>query len=102
MMVGRVRFLSPSEGGRSSPASSGVRSQLRLGELFTSVIVEKLEGDERFIPGRWHAATVRLLFSDTYDPLLRGGPFELYEGTRLVAVGTCERIVPPRRSRPQR
>lgn len=83
-----VRFLSEAEGGRVSPAGDGVRSQLRLGSVDTSVRVHAADEARTFAPGAEYEVLIELLFWDDYSHLLdEAAPVELYEGSKLVAVG---------------
>jgi translation elongation factor EF-Tu-like GTPase len=84
----RIRFLLPSEGGRSTPAMSGVRPQLKLGEVLTSCVVSSKNEDQVFELGREYEVTLRLVFPEQYGQLVRFEmPVELFEGSRLVARG---------------
>lgn len=87
---GRLRFLSREEGGRVHPASSGVHSQLLLGDIMTSVVVSAEEGTV-FEPGVDYDVVLEVRFWDQYGQLFdRAKPLQLYEGERLVAVGAFQ------------
>ncbi len=84
----RIRFLTPEEGGRPTAPSSGVRSQIRLGELQTSCIVEDDSGQAQFQLGETVEVHIRVMFPDWVGEafaLLKS--VELFEGSRLVATG---------------
>ena len=84
-----VRFLLGSEGGRATPAMSGVRPQLRLGEVFTSCIVRSHGPSETFDLGVEFDVAIEIPFWDEYGHLLRKTePIELFDGERLIARGT--------------
>jgi hypothetical protein len=83
-----ITFLTTEEGGRQSAPISGVRSQLRLGEVHTSCIIHKVDDEGNFELGREYPATIELLFGDQYGHLLgKTELVEFYEGSRLVARG---------------
>jgi len=84
----RVRFLTADEGGRLTPPVSGIRSQLELGDLQTSCIVET-QGTSEVLPlGEEILVSIRLLFADqsaaAFNNLVS---IELFEGNKLVATG---------------
>jgi translation elongation factor EF-Tu-like GTPase len=88
LLQARICFLRASEGGRSTPAMSGVRPHLKVGEVFTSCVVQGLEPSEVFEPGREYDVTLELRFWAEYGHLIDDAlPVELYEGSRLVAQG---------------
>jgi hypothetical protein len=83
-----LRFLPRSEGGRSAPAMSGIRSSLRLGEIFTSCVVHVHGKTEELEFGVDYEVTIEILFWDDYGHLFcENAPIELFEGNRLVARG---------------
>lgn len=83
----RIRFLLPSEGGRSTPALCGVRPQLKLGQVFTSCTVASNDV-EIFELGSSYEVTLTLMYPAEYGKLLHSDtPIELFEGSRLVARG---------------
>src|SRR5207244_3262683 len=84
----RVTFLSPSQGGRSTPARSGIRPHVKLGDVFTTSIVRSRQGDEEFEFGRSYEVAVEIMFWDEYGHLFRpDAPLELFDGDRLIARG---------------
>ena len=88
-----IAFLSASEGGRATPAMTGVRPQLKVGDVFTSTIVRSEDPEvDVFEPGRQYNVTLEMVFWDTYGQLVDlGGPVELFDGRRLIARGVFRR-----------
>jgi hypothetical protein len=85
----RLRFLPPSEGGRSTPALSGVRPHLKLGDILTSCIVRSGGATETFDLGIDYDVTIEIPFWDEYGKLFSSeAPIELFDGNRLIARGT--------------
>ncbi len=64
--VARIRFLSPSEGGRSTPAVSGVRPHLKLNEILTSCVVRSTGAGEVFELGVEYDVTIEIVFWNEY------------------------------------
>ena len=84
----RIRFLTPEEGGRSTPPASGVRSQVELGEFQTSCIVESAGGVDVLPLGEEVVVTIRVLFVDQVADTFAGlTSLELFEGSKRVATG---------------
>lgn len=84
----RVTFRTAAEGGRSTPAMSGVRPHLKLGDIFTTSVVHSATGNSVFEPGQSYEVTLEIVFWDQYGHLFRGdAPVELYDGNRLIASG---------------
>jgi translation elongation factor EF-Tu-like GTPase len=84
----RVRFLTTAEGGRSTPARSGVRPHLRVGDVFTTCILRSRDPDEVLLLGRDYELTLEIVFWEEYGHLLKEvQDLELFEGNRLVARG---------------
>ena len=88
VLPARIRFLLPSEGGRSTPAMSGVRPQLKLGDVLSSCVVMSNSDTQTFELGCEYEVTLRLVFPEQYGRLVGfETPIELFEGARLVARG---------------
>ncbi len=85
----RLTFVPASEGGRSTPASSGIKPLLKLGRILTSCVVRMSNGgDGVFVPGQLYEVTLEILFWSEYGPLFDAtAPVELYDGSRLIAKG---------------
>ncbi|MFF7081069.1 hypothetical protein [Streptomyces lavendulae] len=84
----RVTFLPASAGGRATPAMSGIRPVLRLGEVLTSCVVRSAEGIESFQPERAYDVDVEIVFWQEYGNLFSPeAPVRLYDGSRLIATG---------------
>ena len=84
----RIRFLPTSEGGRSTPAMSGIRPLLKLNEILTSCVIRSAEPSEIFASGIDCDVTIEILFWDEYGGrFVRDAPIELYDGNRLIARG---------------
>lgn len=83
-----VRFMTTGEGGRLTPPSSGVRSQIDLGSYQTSCVVESETGLDVIPLGQDVRVNICVLFpeqvSADFAALLE---FELFEGNKRVAVG---------------
>lgn len=63
-------------------------SQLRLGEVQTSVKIHAVDGLDAFAPSVEHEVLIEVCFWGDYGHLLdRAAPVELYEGSHLVGVG---------------
>lgn len=85
----RIRFLPTSEGGRSTPAASGVRPHLKLGDILTSCIIRSTGPDEAFELGIEYEVTIEVIFWEQYKSHFREDvPIEIYDGSRLIARGT--------------
>jgi len=88
----RLRFLSPSEGGRSTAALSGIRPQLKLGEILTSCIVRSRAAVETFDLGIDYDVMIEIPFWNEYGKFFSGeAPIELFDGNRLIARGKWSR-----------
>lgn len=81
-----IRFLTPEEGGRITPARSGVRPQLALDDSFTSCIVEAI-GAGDLPAGVQVDVRIKLLFPWMEQEFCRLRTVRLYEGNKLVATG---------------
>jgi hypothetical protein len=67
---------------------SGIRPQLKIGERRTSCIVRSLTEEELFLLDQVYEVDLELIFRDEYQDLLNfGDPIELFDGSRLIAVG---------------
>lgn len=85
----RIQYLTFEEGGRREAPASGVRSQVELGELQASCIVESATGSDKIPLGEEVLVTIRLLFADEVGALFAGlATFELFEGNKRVARGS--------------
>ena len=84
-----VRFLTTAEGGRVTPPQSGVRPQLRLGKVYTTVLIHGASPTQSFDLGVAYDVTLELPFWTEVAHLFRpDDACELYEGNHLVARGT--------------
>jgi hypothetical protein len=91
----RIRFVSPAEGGFSRPPLPGVRPQLRVGDVYTSCVVQS-KSDQPFEFGQEHEVTLEILFWDEYGRLFtRETSVQLFDGNRLVAQGEFVDRMPP-------
>ncbi len=82
----KIRFLTSEEGGRTTPAQSGVRPHLKLGDVFTTCIVRALGRDDVFVLGRLYDVTLDIVFWEQYGHLFREGePLQFFDGDRLIA-----------------
>jgi translation elongation factor EF-Tu-like GTPase len=80
-------FLSQSEGGRRTPAMSGIKPQLELKESSTSCAVWGETTDQIFVPGVEYAV-------DEYKhQIIVGMAVRLREGSRLIATGVITAIL---------
>ncbi|RSM51478.1 hypothetical protein DMB66_41680 [Actinoplanes sp. ATCC 53533] len=83
-----MTFLPTSEGGRTTPAMSGVRPQLKVGNRFTSCIVRSAREEQVFQLGREYDVELDLIFPEEYqDSIDLRSAIELFDGSRLIAVG---------------
>jgi translation elongation factor EF-Tu-like GTPase len=88
LLKAHISFLPADEGGRSTPAMTGVRPQLKLGDVFTTCVVRGSGPAQVFQPGLEYEVALDVLFWVEYGHLVRQDmPIELYEGNRLVARG---------------
>jgi hypothetical protein len=93
MVIARVRFLGPKQGGSSSPPLPGYHPQVAVGDQFTSCAIESLEGDAAFAFEREHLVSLRLLFPDHYpDAFTIGSEVRFYEGHHFVGSGVVLEI----------
>ena len=89
----RIRFLLPSEGGRSTSAMSGIRPQLKLEHVFTSCVVRSKEPMQVFELGQDYDVTLEIVFWDEYRHLFRNDlRIELFEGSKLIARGQFDQV----------
>lgn len=83
-----IRFLSVEDGGRLSWAESGIRPQLRLGDISTSCIINSADGARQFEPGVDHIVNIHLMHWDQVASLVDlNDPVVLLEGSRVIARG---------------
>lgn len=85
----RIKFLPPEQvGARLEPAREGIRPQLKLNGIFTSVVVRSIAGSTIFEAGVFHEVELEVIFWNEYGHLLDvNAPVQLFEGSRLIAVG---------------
>jgi len=90
----KVAFVPPGQGGRTIPARSGTRSELKVNDLFTSCVIRGETAEQVFEFGVEYEVTLELLFWDRYKDVIHVGmPVQLNEGNRTVGVGRIEEIV---------
>lgn len=86
-----VRFLTSDEGGRFTAPRSGVRSQLKIGDVMTSCTVTAIDGRDLMALGDEIVVRVRLQFPERFEAEFPNlVEVLLFEGTKLVAVGTFD------------
>jgi hypothetical protein len=86
----RIRFLTPSEGGKNILPRDGYHPQLKLGDFYTSCYVRRVDGqdDDWFELGKDYEVRLELLFPKDHAGLVPDtGECELYEDNHLVARG---------------
>src|SRR5689334_6639970 len=84
----KMRFVPPSQGGRKMPVRSETRSELKVGNLFTSCIIHG-PAEQIFEFGAEYEISLELLQWDRYKDAIRiGMPAQLNEGSRIVGLGT--------------
>lgn len=89
----RITFFTAEEGGLKKVPQSGVRSQLKINDVFTSCIVWGTGTGQSFELGKEHEVKLELLFWEQYQNLVFVGmPIQLNEGNRIVAKGTVDAI----------
>lgn len=85
----KVTFVPFDQTGRMHPLQSGVPSQLKVNELFTSCRVWGKTEALIFEPGIEYNVTLELIFWDhCKDNIYAGMPLQLSEGDRIVGMGT--------------
>ncbi|WP_442590793.1 hypothetical protein ACSBL2_06140 [Pedobacter sp. AW31-3R] len=93
--IATLKYNSTAEGGRSTPAFSGYRPNIKFpfDEMHTS-------GEQRFIgtncvfPGDTVDAEIRIIAIDHFNHLLYPGlSFEFKEGARIIGTGMIIRIL---------
>ena|SRR5437867_6128908 len=90
----KITFLPPESGGFSRPHSSGVKPQLKVGDLFTSCFVWAAKDDQVFEPGITYDVDLELPSWAQYGTRIYVGmPVELRDGTRIVATGRVDAIL---------
>jgi len=90
----RIMFLSQSEGGRRTPAISGIKPQLKVGDIFTSCFVWGESTDQIFVPGVEYLVDLQFPFWEEYsDRFTVGMHVQLREGTRIIATGSISAIL---------
>ena len=89
----KVKFVAPDQGGRSIPAHSGTRSELKVNDLFTSCIVRGETDEQVFKFDVEYDVTLELLFWDRYKDVVHVGMLvQLNEGNRTAGLGRIEAI----------
>lgn len=84
----RITFVPESAGGRIAPALSGIKPQLKLGDVRTSAVVRAEDESQVFEPGRPYVVTIEVLFWEQYGSKFKlDDPVELFDGSRLIAKG---------------
>jgi hypothetical protein len=84
-----IRFLRPSEGGRTTPAPDGVHALLQVGDVLTSCIIHSSDGSKVFVAERDYDVSIEMRFWDEYGSRLSADDgVALYDGNRLIARGT--------------
>jgi elongation factor Tu len=84
----KIRMLTTGEGGRSSPAASGYRPNLRFGDIYTDVSITR-QDRQHLAPGEECNATVVFANADQVREYLQVGvEFDVTEGGRRVGAGT--------------
>lgn len=84
----RIRFLKTEEGGRLSSPVSGVRSQIELGEMQTSCVIDSSADLEVLPLGEDVEVLIRILFAEyAREAFFRASSVRLFEGNKLVATG---------------
>ncbi|MFE0772889.1 hypothetical protein [Streptomyces sp. NPDC058861] len=84
----KVTFLPTSEGGRLTPAMSGIRPQLKIGHRFTSCIVRSTGREDVFLLGQEYEVELELVFQDENENSLTPvDRIELFDGSKLIATG---------------
>lgn len=72
---------------------SGIRPQLKVGDIFTSCVVRGPEDDSPFDSGVEYAVRLELLHWEQYkDKIYVGMPVQLNDGSRIIAHGKIVEI----------
>jgi hypothetical protein len=88
LIPAKVRFLLPEEGGNLNPAHDGSRSQLKIGEVYTSCIVNSASEATIFDAGVDYDVLIDVILWNEYASRFNEkAPIQLYEGRRLAATG---------------
>lgn len=85
-----VRFLSPKEGGaRINPPRSGYHPHLKVGDEYTSCMIQLQGADDGMLMDfdMEHQVLLTLLFPDYHSRIDKDLKLEFYEGNRLVGIG---------------
>lgn len=94
-VLAEVTFLSTAEGGRSTPALTGYRPQVRYGEFSWSAIQEYI-GTDAVLPGQTAKAFLTFLCPEAHlGKLYPELKFLLCEGNRVIGNGTIIEILNP-------
>jgi len=93
--IAELRYLSPQEGGRKTPANSGYRPHVKFpfSEKMTSGIQKFI--DKEFVnPGETVQAKITILSPQFFENMLEVGmEFEVGEGSSVVAFGKLIEIL---------
>lgn len=93
MVIARVTFPGPDQGGRQTPPRSGYHLQVAIGGVYTSCVLDSLDGEVIFALGRAYRVSLRLLFPERYpDAFAVGTSLRFYEGSHLVGSGVVLEI----------
>ncbi len=84
----KVTFLTTTSGGRRTAPASGVHPQIKMGEIYSSCVVNSTRGLTTFPLGEEVDVEIKPMFPEAVGETFAGlALVELYEGSRLVAVG---------------
>lgn len=92
MTIASVRFLQKQSGvrqGRIEPPQTGYQPAIGLGGVFTSCLIESVDGKLVFPFEEVHLVSLKLMFPDQYpSAFIAGMKVEFFEGNILVGQGT--------------
>jgi len=92
-ILATITLFSTAEGGRTTPALTGYRPQLRYGENGWSAIHEYI-GTDAVDPGQTVQAFLTFMSSEPHEgKLFPGLTFDLCEGSRVIGKGTIIKIL---------
>lgn len=90
----KVRFLTSEEGGRVTPASSGIKPNMKVGDVFTSSFVWGDRPGQVFDLGVEYSVSLELpMWNDYKQSIYVGMSIQMNEGSRVIARGTIEKIL---------
>ena len=88
-----IVFTKFEHGGFSKPPRSGIKPQLRVGDVFTSCVVHGDSDQQVFEWGREYNVELELLHLEEYKNYIHNGmPVQLNDGSRVVAEGVIRSI----------